>query len=303
MDINFELYKVFFYVSKFLSFSQASEELFITQSAVSQSIKLLEEKLKCQLFFRNTKRVKLTKEGEILYRHIEQAFNYIKSGERILEEMQSLGHGEIRIGASDTICKYYLMPYIKTFNRTYPNIKIHLTNRTSPKCIELLRKGSVDLSVINIPEKCSYNNILVKSTKRIQDVFIANNNFSELRDRKVSLKELENYPLLVLDKNTTTREFFDNLMTKHGISIKPEIELGSVDILMEMAKIGLGIAFVPDECVYQELSDGEVFVLDIKEEIPDRNLGFLIHSNIPLPLAASKFVQLLEDQNQSESSR
>jgi DNA-binding transcriptional LysR family regulator len=297
MDINFELYKVFYYVSKSFSFSEASEELFITQSAVSQSIKLLEEKLKCQLFFRSTKRVKHTREGAILFEHIEQAFNFIKSGERTLEEMNSLGQGEIRIGASDTICKYYLMPYIKSFNHAYPNVKIHLTNRTSPKCIELLRKGSVDLSVINIPEKCSYSKISVKSTKSVRDVFIANDNFKELRGRKVSLKELEKYPLLVLEKNTTTREFFDNLMEKHEVSIKPEIELGSVDILMEMAKIGLGIAFVPDECVNQELSKDEVFVLDIKEEIPDRNLGFLIHSNIPLPLAASKFVELLEEEN------
>ncbi|MGE5676699.1 MAG: LysR family transcriptional regulator substrate-binding protein, partial [Pseudomonadota bacterium] len=179
--------------------------------------------------------------------------------------------------------------------RTYPNIKIHLTNRTSPKCIELLRKGSVDLSVINIPDKCAYSNILVKSTKRIRDVFIANDNFKELRGRQVSLKELENYPLLVLDKNTTTREFFDNLMAKNDITIKPEIELGSVDILMEMAKIGLGIAFVPDECVNYEMPNDEIFVLDIKEEIPDRSLGFLIHSNIPLPLAASKFVELLTE--------
>lgn len=297
MDINFELYKVFYHVSKSLSFSAASEELFITQSAVSQSIKLLEEKLKCQLFFRNTKRVKLTREGAILFEHIEQAYNFIKSGERTLEEMNSLGQGEIRIGASDTICKYYLMPYIKAFNQAYPNVKIHLTNRTSPKCIELLKKGSVDLSVINIPEKFNYGNISVKSTKSIRDVFIANDNFKELKGRKVALKELEKYPLLILDKNTTTREFFDKLMDKHDVSIKPEIELGSIDILMEMAKIGLGITFVPDECVSQELSGDDVFVLDIKEEIPERSLGFLIHSNIPLPLAASKFVELLDEKN------
>lgn len=297
MDINFELYKVFYYVSKTLSFSEASEQLYITQSAVSQSVKLLEEKLQCQLFFRNTKRVKLTKEGEVLFKHIEQAFNFIKSGERILEEMHSLEQGEIRIGASDTISKYYLMPFIRTFTKTYPHIKIHLTNRTSPKCIELLRNGSVDLSVINIPERCNYNNITVKRTKTIKDVFIANDNFKELKGRKVSLKELEAYPLLVLEKNSTTREFFDSLMEKHNVSVKPEIELGSIDILIEMAKIGLGITFVPDESIKDELDKDDIFVIDIKEEIPERSLGFLIHSNIPLPLAASKFVELLESKD------
>ncbi len=293
MDINFELYKVFYFVSKNLNFSEASEHLYITQSAVSQSVKLLEEKLNCQLFFRNTKKVKLTREGEILFKHIEQAFNFIKSGERIIEEMHSLEQGEIRIGASDTICKYYLMPYIKKFNETYPNIKIHLTNRTSPKCIELLRNGSVDLSVINIPEKCNFNHITVRRTKAIRDVFIANDRFAELRNRRVPLKELEKHPLLVLERHTTTRAFFDMLLEKNGVSIRPEIELGSVDILIEMARIGLGIAFVPDECIREALSQNEVFVLDIKEEIPERSLGFLTHSNIPLPIAASKFVELL----------
>lgn len=297
MDINFELYKVFYYVAKYLSFSKASEELFITQSAISQSVKLLEEKLKCKLFFRNTKRVKLTREGTILFEHIEKAFNFIKSGERTLDEINSLSQGEIRIGASDTICKYYLMPYIKSFNQTYPGIKIHLTNRTSPKCIELLKKGSVDLSVINIPENCNINNISIIPTKKVEDVFIANLNFKELKNRKVSLKELENYPLIVLERNSTTREYFDSIMSKNNVLIKPEIELGSIDILIEMAKIGLGIAFVPYECVRQQLSTGDVFMLDIEEGIPERNLGFLTHSKIPLPLAASKFVELLEGKS------
>jgi len=189
------------------------------------------------------------------------------------------------------------MPFIKSFNQAYPNIKIHLTNRTSPRCIELLRKGSVDLSVINIPEKLNYSNIIVKNTKRVRDVFIANENFKELKGRKVQLKELEEYPLLVLERNSTTREFFDSLMAKHKVSIKPEIELGSIDILMEMSKIGLGIAFVPDECVRIGLAKDDVFIIDIKEEIPERNLGFVIHSNIPLPVAASKFIELLEGEH------
>jgi DNA-binding transcriptional LysR family regulator len=141
MDISFELYKVFYYVAKTLSFSEASGKLFISQSAVSQSIRLLEEKLSCSLFNRSTKQVKLTQEGEILFKHIEQAFHFIKSGERSVQEIHGLLHGEIRIGASDTICKYYLLPYFKKFNQLYPQIKISITNRTSPICIDLLKKA------------------------------------------------------------------------------------------------------------------------------------------------------------------
>ena len=293
MDINFELYKVFYYVAKTMSFSAASEQLYISQSAVSQSIKLLEEKMGCQLFFRNTKKVRLTREGEILFKHVEQAYNFIKSGERAITEMHTMNQGEIKIGASDTICKYYLLPYLKKFTQIYPNIKIHVTNRTSPRCIDLLRNGSVDFSVINIPERFSISNLNLKKTKTIRDVFIASDNFSDLKDRKVSLKELEKYPILVLEKNSTTRSYFDNLMIKNKVGIKPEVELGSIDLLVEMAKIGLGVAFVPDECIHEELDKGELFVLDIKEAIPQRDLGIITHKSIPLSIAAAKLVEMV----------
>ncbi len=294
MDINFELYKVFYYVAKNLSFSEAATKLYISQSAVSQAIKLLEGKLKCPLFIRNTKQVKLTQEGEILFRHIEQAYNFIKAGERGINEVHSLKQGEVRIGASDTICKYYLLPYFKKYNQLYPNIKIHVTNRTSPKCMELLGNGSVDVIVINIPEKGIEKNWKVKKIKKIQDVFIAGKHFQHLKDREVELRELERYPLLMLEKNTVTREFIDSFLEKKGIHITPEIELESVDLLVELAKIGLGISFVAKDWIKKELANKEVFVVNIKERIPQRGLGVVTNNKVPVPVAARKFIELLE---------
>lgn len=294
MKVNFELYKVFYYVAKNLSFSEAAAKLYVSQSAVSQSVKLLEESLNCKLFVRNTKQVKLTQEGEILFKHIEQAFNYIKTGERSISEIHSLKQGEIRIGASDTICKYYLLPYLKKFNQLYPNVKINVTNRTSPKCIELLRKGSVDVSIINLPHENTPKSMTIKKLKILQDVFIAGKNFENLKDKKMKLKDLEKYPLLILEKNTTTREFFDDLLRKTGLNIVPEIELGSVDLLIELAKIGLGISFVIREYIEKELANDEVFILNIKEEIPQRYLGIITNDKLPVPLAAQKFIELLE---------
>lgn len=293
MDINFELYKVFYYVANTLSFSEASNHLFISQSAVSQSIKLLEEKMGCKLLFRNTKQVKLTREGQILYNYVEQAFNFIKSGERSINELSSVTTGEIRIGASDTICKYYLMPYFKSFIRLYPNIKIHVTNRTSPKCVELLKKGSVDFSLVNLPEDTSIPGMNIRKVKDIQDVFIAGNSFPMLKGRKVSIKELEDYPVLVLEKDTVTRKYFDSLMKNNNVSIQPEIESGSVDLLVEMSKIGLGIAFVISDCINDALNRGEIFTLDLEEKIPPRGLGLLTLNSMPLPAAAQKFISLL----------
>ncbi|NLM12498.1 MAG: LysR family transcriptional regulator [Epulopiscium sp.] len=293
MDINFELYKVFYHVASSLSFSEAAAKLFISQSAVSQSIKTLEEKLNIQLFFRNTKQVKLTKDGEILFQHIEQAYNLIKSAERTIDEIHSLEQGEVRIGASDTICKYYLMPYFKTFHRMYPKIKILVTNGTSPKCVDLLKQGSVDFIVSNLPNHYVSSSMEVKPIKPIQDVFIAGMQFKELENRIVSLKELEKYPFLMLEKKTTTREFFDSMLAENNVNIIPEIELGSIDLLVEMSKIGLGITFVWKNCIKEQLKKGEVFIVNIEEEIPERSLGIITHKHIPLPIGAKKFISLL----------
>lgn len=144
MDINYELYKVFYYVADTLSFSEASKQLFISQSAVSQSIKATGKRNWLRFFsIRSTKKVQLTPEGEILLRHIEPAINLIKRGESQIMETASTG-GQIRIGASDTICRYFLVPYLERFHKAFPNAHIKVTNATSIKCTELLENGQVD---------------------------------------------------------------------------------------------------------------------------------------------------------------
>lgn len=138
MEINFELYKIFYQAATAKSFSEAGRKLFISQSAVSQAIKNLEIKIGAQLFLRQNRNLRLTREGELLLTHIEQAYNFIKAAENKLEELRSLETGEIRIGASDTVCKYYLLPYLEEFSRNYPKVKIQFLNRTSPQIIEIL---------------------------------------------------------------------------------------------------------------------------------------------------------------------
>jgi len=293
MEINFELYKVFYHVAHNRSFSEAANRLFISQSAVSQSIKQLETLLNCKLFFRHTKHVKLTQEGETLFRHIEPAFHFIKAGERGLSAIHSLHCGEIRIGASDTICKHYLLPFLKQFNTLYPEIRINVINRTSPACIDLLQQGIVDLSIINLPPQATYKNMTVHHLQSIHDTFIAGNSYSHLKGRRLDPQELEKYPLLILEANTTTRIFFDDFLKKNRLTIQPEIELGSIDLLVEMAKIGLGISFVIHEYISAELEKDEVFPLIINADFPERYIGLVTNNAIPLSLAARRFSELL----------
>ncbi|GBG58555.1 LysR family transcriptional regulator [Sporomusaceae bacterium FL31] len=293
MNVNFELYKVFYYVAKHLSFSEAANNMYISQSAVSQSIKLLEEQLGTKLFSRNTKQVKMTKSGELLFQHVEQAFNFIRTGERSLSELHSLQQGEIRIGASDTICKYYLLPYLKQFHQLYPKIKINITNRPSPICTELLAKGLVDVSIINLPNSDQVKDLTFKRLKSLHDVFIASPKYNYLKAKSLELEQLADYPLLMLERNSTTRLFFEHYLQQHNLKIVPEIELDSVDIMIELVKIGLGFSFIAREYIQKELASNELIMLNVNAEIPPRYLGIVTHSSLPIPVAAQKFIELL----------
>lgn len=293
MDVNFELYKVFYYVAKFNSFSEAASKLYISQSAVSQSIKALEAKLGIKLFIRNTKNIRLSLEGEKLFAYVEQAVNLFSTGERLIDEMNDLKEGEVRIGASDTICRHFLLPYIEKYNTMYPNIKIHIISRTSPVCTELLEKGEVDLAVVNINDNYEYKSFDVMILKEIEDIFAGGKKFSKLKGKKMSLTELTQYPLLVLEKNSNTRVFFDKLFMQHGLDIKPEIELSSIDLLIDMAKIGLGISYVVKDAASSAIEEGSLFQIDLEEKISPRYLGLMTHKNVPLPAAAQEFVNLV----------
>ena len=205
MDINYELYKVFYYVAKTLSFSEASKQLYISQSAVSQSVKSLETKLNQHLFIRSTKKVKLTPEGEVLFKHVEPAINLIIRGENQILDANTLNGGQLRIGASDTICRYYLVPYLREFHAHFPNVHIKVTNQTSARCVDLLENGQVDLIVTNFPNPRMNSVANVRQVKEFKDIFIASNqHFSYLKNKALRLEELLGYPLLMLDKNSMT---------------------------------------------------------------------------------------------------
>lgn len=292
MDINYELYKVFYHVASTLSFSEASKQLFISQSAVSQSIKVLEKKLNLTLFIRSTKRVQLTPEGEILLKHIEPAMNLIKKGENQLLEANTLNGGQLRIGASDTICRYFLVPFLNEFHKMYPNIHIKVTNRTSIECARLLDNGQVDFIITNYPNSGLSNTQNIQVIHDFSDVFVANETYFPLKDRMITLKELQSYPILMLDRKSTTSEFLHSMFQKHQLDLVPEIELSSNDLLIDLAKIGLGIAFVPDFCIPQQ--EENFFILNLEETLPKRQLVVVHNETLPISQAARQFIELLE---------
>ena len=291
MDINYELYKVFYYVARTLSFSEASKQLFISQSAVSQSVKSLETKLNQNLFIRSTKKVKLTPEGEVLFKHIEPAVNLIMRGEQQILDVNTLGGGQLRIGATDTICRYYLVPHLKAFHAHFPSVHIKVTNQISSRCVDLLENGQVDLIVTNYPNSRLSGVGSIRKVKEFKDIFIANDHFSHLKGKPLRLEQLQGYPLLMLDKNSTTSEFLHNLFQQNQLELVPEIELSSNDLLIDLARIGLGIAFVPDFCLPE--NDPDLFRLQTTDIIPSRHIVVGYNDQAPISEAARYFIESL----------
>jgi DNA-binding transcriptional LysR family regulator len=293
MDINFDLYKVFYQAATSASFSEAAAKLFISQSAVSQAIKNLEQKLGSQLFMRQTRHLQLTQEGELLLTHIGQAYNLIKAAETKLNEMQNLETGIVRIGASDTVCRYYLLPYLERYSRIYPKIKTQFLNRTSPQLIEALKEGIIDFAIVTLP--ISEKNLTIRELITVTDVLVSSNRFPALKGHKVTWEELSAYPVLLLEKNSATRRNFDSFLKRQGIQIVPEIELESVELLVEFAKIGLGIAHVVKESVVDSVAEGELFIIETQQPLPERKLGIITSKDMPLSRAGQRFVEQLTD--------
>ena len=248
MDINYELYKVFYYVATSLSFSDASKKLFISQSAVSQSIKTLEKKLGQSLFIRR---------------------------------------------ASDTICRYFLLPYLKQFHKAFPNVPIKITNATSIQCVNLLEQRKVDLIVTNFPNSHLNHAYIQKTVCNFSDVFIANPAYFNLKQQEIPFEELQQYPIMMLDRNSTTSEFLHNLFLQHQLELIPQVELSSNDLLIDMARIGLGIAFIPDFCLSRESND--LFVLRTKEKMPTRQIVVSANTTLPVSASTEEFLKLLPD--------
>lgn len=291
MDINFELYKIFYKTAKLGSMSKAAKELFTSQPAISQSIKLLEEKLGGQLFHRTSQGVSLTSEGKEIYKYIEQSYGLIQTAERRFLDLKNLSSGQLRIAVSTTACNIFLLKYLEEFSIAYPQIKIFVNDQSTQKTIEELELGEVDIGIMNLKE----NNEAISIIKEIeiQDCFVANKKYKEICDKEISLNEMITYPVILMQKGLNTREFIDDYFLSYGLSILPQIELSAMEMLIEFAKRGLGLSCVIKDYVQKELKEYQLFEVTLKEKIPKRRLSIAINKRIPASTAAQAFIDLI----------
>lgn len=291
MIAKLDLYKVFCQVGKSKSFSKAAKELYMTQPAVSQAIMQLERELDIRLFNRKPKGVSLTNEGSLLFEYINSAINLINLGEGKILEFKDLTVGELKIGVGDTISKYFLLPYLEEFHNRYPNLKFKIINGTTLELHALIKSGEIDIAICNLP--INDPSLEVIPCSEVKDIFVCGEKYKELLDKKVSLEEIIKYPLIFLEPNSNSRKYVENFMLSKGIKISPEFELGSFDLLLEFAKINLGIACVVKEFSRDYLEKGILYEVKLSEEIPSRSIGVCYLKSVPLSLASTKFVEML----------
>ena len=295
MYINLELYRTFYITAKLGSVSKASKELFTSQPAVSHSIKSLEEKLGGQLFYRTPRGVSLTTEGKVLFEYIEKGYGIIQNGERKFKELKNLTFGEVRIAACDAACKYFLINYLKIYNMLYPNIRINITNESSYKILELLECGEIDIGILNMDITKNKSLNIIK-TIDLQDCFVVNEKYKNLASKSISLSELvSSCPILLLEKGGNSRHRIDTYFSTQGVVPSPEIELSTVELLVEFSKIGLGAACVVKDYINNELESKELYEIKLKDPIPKRVIGVATKKGISMSSAAEKFIEVIEN--------
>lgn len=288
MNIKLEQYKIFNEAASTLSFSIAARNLYISQSAVSQTIHLLEKELNTQLFIRQSKGVLLTKEGELLYQKISQALSLITSAENQIMNQLNLTKGELTIGAGDTISENYIMPYLVQFHQLYPGVTIKMINRTSLEIIDLLKTGQIEIGFINMP--LNEESLTIKECLQVHDIFVS----KEKDDHIYTLQELAHESLVLLEKTSNSRHFVDLHFASQGLLLTPTIELGSHELLLDAAKNNLGKACVIKEFSQEELNQGIVHEIQLTSPIPKRSIGYAYLSRKTLTPASLKFIELIQ---------
>jgi DNA-binding transcriptional LysR family regulator len=289
MNINFELYRIFYVVANNKNMTRASEELFISQPAVSQSIKKLEQQLGANLFLRSNKGLQLTKEGQGFFDYIKGAMVLIKNAENEFENFKELKKGEIKIGASTTLTKMLLMSVIESFHRDYPQIKINIINDLTKNLITDLKKGKLDLVVFN-EGNVQESEFKLTPIKQVNYAFVYNPNYFDFSSRTLSLSELNNFPLILQKENSNTRAFLDTFCLKNSVKLKPELEVVSAELVKEFTEIGLGIGFV-----IKELVDFSKFrELKLKQALPKTEVLLATHKTINPTFAGKEFIKYLK---------
>ena len=288
-----EYYKVFYHVARAGSLTVAAGELNISQPAVSQSLKQLEEALSVKLFTRVSKGVRLTREGQLLYSYVEKGYEEIEQGVEKVGQMLNLELGEVHIGASDMTLQFYLLPYLEQFHEKYPEIKVVVSNAPTPETLGNLQESKIDFGVVSTPFE-NRNGLETTMVREIEDVFVAGRKFIQYKNRMLDLQELERMPIICLEGVTSTRSYMDAFLQKNNVEICPEFELATSDMIVQFVLRILGVGCVVRDFAKEYLEDGRLFELRFNRIIPGRHFCVVTNPRYPLSVAARNMLELLQ---------
>ncbi len=294
MNDTIARYESFLAVAECGSISGAAKRLYVTQPAISTEIAQLERALSVQLFVRTNRGVSLTPEGRVLYEHVAKGFSFLRAGEDKLREFTDLRSGTLRIGASDMTLRFFLLDYIADFRQRYPAVHLHIENGPTPKTLEALRAGKIDFAVISGPlPQGERDDLVLIPVKKIQDIFVAHEDFEIAHQAVVEKDQLRDCPLIMLGQHTATRRYVSAWLGE-GFPA-PAIELATSDLLLEFAERGIGVCAVTEDFAHAAITAGRVVRLPLAEEIPPRYFYVAYLRRLPVSAAAGYMLGRLEE--------
>lgn len=295
MNQNLSSYRIFYTVANTGNISRAAKELYISQPAISKSIQKLEESVGCRLFSRSSRGVVLTEEGKLLYDHVSAAFETLTLGEEKLKRSIELGVGHLKIGVSSTLCKYLLLPYLKEFIRQNPHISISITCQSTNETLRLLEDNKIDIGLIGKP--AALKNIHFDFLEEIEDIFVATKDYlRNLHARGIGKDAiLSNATLMLLDKNNMTRQYIDDYLQENQIQVRDSIDISNMDLLIDFARIGVGVACVIKSFVKDDLANGSLVEIPLGIPIHKREVGFAYRTSAKSSKSLAEFIHFYKN--------
>lgn len=293
MNISYDYYRIFYYVAKYRSITQAATVLLNNQPNITRTIKNLEAELGCILFTRSRQGVQLTPEGEKLFEHIRIAFEHIEAGEEELALDKTLQRGTVSIGASEVALHCLLLPILKEYRQLYPGIRIRVSNHSTPQAVSALKNGLVDIAVVTTPVDIP-DSLKCTTIKSFNEIAVCGSAFSHLADKELTLSEIAQMPFICLGEQTKTYAFYSDLFLKNGLPFSPSVEAATADQILPLVRNNLGIGFIPKAFLENIKSSEEITVLKLKEPIPQRSICFIKRTGFSLSIAARKLEEMIK---------
>ena len=300
MNVNYEYYKIFYYVAKYSNFTKAAHALGNSQPNITRAMNCLEQQLGCSLFIRNNRGIQLTPEGEKLYTHVSVAMSQLLEAEEELSDSSSLTTGSVSIGASETALNIFLLDKLKKFHIKYPGIRLKIYNHSTPQAIEAVRSGIIDFAVASSPVnvEAPLKQIMLKTFK---EILVGGTTFTALGSQELSIRDLTDYPLICLGRETMTFRFYKDLFMSHGVELEPDTEAATTDQILPLVKCELGLAFLPETMAQESIDKKEIVKISLKDNIPKRNICLVYDSRHPVSSAARKLRKTIGEINYGEN--